>query len=217
MDVEALEARVKALETELNAMKQKVRALDDVEQIKELQRIYGYYLDNRMYAEAIDLFSDDTEEFEISTIGKFKGKEGVRKFLTSMKEGALKKPRNIRGLSLHMILQGVVHLDPDGKTASGRWQCFMCLNLNQDGKAQAVWSHGTFENRYIQEDGKWKFKNLHIYITFQSPFDEGWLKRPMMSTLDERSKRADIPATVDMTYPSDFVIPMHYKHPITGK
>lgn len=216
MDLKELEAQVKTLQD-------KVRHFEDIEKIKELQRVYGYYLDNLMYDEVIDLFSDNTESLEISSLGIFLGKEGVRKFFNNMKMNSLRKPEHVRGLSLHMMLQGVVHLDPGGETARGRWQCFMCLNLMATGEPHAAWGHGAFENEYIKEDGKWKFRRLRVFISFQSPYEDGWLKTPLMGrTVSDQIKSdiADKPFTEGMAYlgyPSGYVIPFHYKHPVTGK
>jgi len=223
MNLTELEAKIKTLEDEARTLRDKVRTLEDVEQIKELQRIYGYYLDNLMYDEVIDLFSDNMESLEISSAGIFLGKEGVRKFFNNMKMNSLKKPEQARGLSLHMMLQGVVHLDPGDKTARGRWQCFMCVNLLTTGEPRAAWGHGTFENEYIKEDGKWKFKRLRVFITFQSPYEDGWLKTPLIGrTVSDKivSDIADKPFTDGMAYlgyPSGYAIPLHYRHPITGK
>jgi hypothetical protein len=208
MGIQELEAKVKSLE-------EKVRKLEDIDQIKELQRIYGYYLDNRMYDEAIDLFSENTEYFEVSSLGVFRGKAGVRKFLTNMKNNSLKKPERARGLSLHMQLQGVVHLNPDGKTAKGRWQCWMVLNQTFNKELHAIWGLGVFENEYIKEDDKWLFKILRVNIRFMAPYEDGWLKTPFSAASGQSI--ADEPATADKTYPSGYDIPLHFKHPITGK
>ena len=51
MKIEELEARLKVLED-------KNRKLEDVEEIKKLQRIYGYYVERGHLDEVADLFSD---------------------------------------------------------------------------------------------------------------------------------------------------------------
>ena len=38
------------------------------------------------------------------------------------------------------------------------------------------WGRGLYENEYIKEDGKWRFKKLHWYITFLTLWENGWLK-----------------------------------------
>ena len=71
MNLEELEAKIKILEEEIKMLK-------DVEEIKKLQKIYGYYLNNQMVDEVIDLFSDDTESVEMN--GVYLGKEGARSY-----------------------------------------------------------------------------------------------------------------------------------------
>jgi hypothetical protein len=50
MTVEELEAEAKALRT-------KIRTLDDIEEIKKLQRAYGFYLEHWMAEDLIDLYA----------------------------------------------------------------------------------------------------------------------------------------------------------------
>ena len=111
MNLNELEAKFMNLEKEITRLK-------DVEEIKKLQRIYGYYLDNQMGDEIVDLFSDDTESVE--TNGVYLGKEGAKRLFKNRYQLAC--PQG--WLGLHMIQQGVVDVDPGGKTAKGRWQVF---------------------------------------------------------------------------------------------
>ena len=59
MNMEQLEARLKTLED-------RISNLDDVEEIKKLQRIYAFYLERGMFEEIIDLFSDNAESIDSS-------------------------------------------------------------------------------------------------------------------------------------------------------
>ena len=52
MTIKELEAKVKVMEKDL-------RILQDMEEIKKLQRAYGYYLEHWMAEEIIPLFSDN--------------------------------------------------------------------------------------------------------------------------------------------------------------
>jgi hypothetical protein len=106
----------------LEELAARVQTLEDTEEIKRLQRIYGYYLDNNMWDEIIDLFSDDTESVEVAEHGVFLGKEGVKKFFWGVMGGGRDEPRSVVGMARVMQLQGVVDIDPGGKTATGRWQ-----------------------------------------------------------------------------------------------
>jgi len=208
MNSAELEAKVKMLEEE-------IRTLKDIEEIKTLQRIYGYYLDNDMNDDVIKLFSDNTESVEVADRGVFLGKEGVRKFFKlALGKGLTKPPPE---LSLHLVMQhqGVVHVAQDGKTAKGRWQGWMVGVKPVAGVNRQIWGHGIYENDYVKEDGKWKFKKLYFYLTFQTPYEDGWLKTPVISRLERDPVKPDKPSTAYFPYPSGYKVPCHWKTPVT--
>ena len=62
-------------EKELMALDKQVTWLEDVQEIENLQKLYGYFFDNQMYAEVLDLFSEKTESVEVTDHGVFLGKK----------------------------------------------------------------------------------------------------------------------------------------------
>ena len=72
-----------------------------------------------------------------------------------------------------MQLQPVIHVAPDGNSAQARWRTFM--QVGHLGK-EARWGEATYENAYVKEDGVWKIRKLHGFITFYVEFDKGWNK-----------------------------------------
>ncbi len=88
-------------------MAARLQAVEDTLQIDKLEKIYGYYLDNGMFKEVIDLFSDNAESVEIGDRGVFKGKDGVRRFFWGYL-GANGKPRPAGDMAFHMQHQGVI-------------------------------------------------------------------------------------------------------------
>ena len=85
MKLEELEIKVKTLEDRL-------RTLEDIEEIQRLMRIYGYYLDNFMGKEIADLFSDDTESVEIN--GVYLGKKGAERIFNGIYGGGTSQGAN---------------------------------------------------------------------------------------------------------------------------
>jgi hypothetical protein len=83
-----------------------------------------------------------------------------------------------------------------------------------EGGLRQTWLHGIYENEYVKEDGKWKIKKLHFNLVFRTPFEEGWLKVPLLGRLDRPD--ADAPAPHFRPYPSGYHLPYHFNHPITG-
>ena len=81
-------------------------------------------------------------------------------------------------------LQGVITVEPGGSTAYGRWygmgmEAKPVVSLHE-GELRQTWIHGIYENTYVKEDGVWKFKKLHFNLVFRTPFEDGWLKVPVV-------------------------------------
>ena len=206
----------------LENLEARIQRLEDIKQIERLQRIYGYYRDYGEWEKVVDLFSDNTESVEVADHGVYKGKEGVRKFYIDLiKGGKDRKPRP-GVLSICMQMQGVITVEPDGKTAKGRWYGYMIearptMSLHE-GELRQLWGHGIYENEYVKEDGKWKIKKLHFFLNFRTPYEDGWLKTPVVGHHGpDPIVKPDAPPTTWYPYPSGYHFQPHYKHPITGK
>jgi hypothetical protein len=166
----SLEARVAALEA-------RVGVVEDVQDIYNLQNAYGYYLDRSLFDDVADLFADDAV-VEINARGVYKGKNVRNLFKGAMGGG-------VNGLSFgrintHMQLQGVVHVDPDGQTAKGRWRSFAMLGTaGRDGRpGSSMWSQGPYEITYRKVNGKWMFQTLRWDPEINADFHAGW-DRPL--------------------------------------
>jgi hypothetical protein len=76
-----------------------------------------------------------------------------------------------------------------------------------------------YEMDYIKEDGVWKILKLRLLMHYaytsgrtpQGPPEtkEGQAQRPRLSP--------DVWAEYDTEYPSGYIYPFHFKHPVTGK
>ena len=153
MNLKELQKKVEMLEEEISILK-------NIEQINVLQRAYGYYMDNLMYDDAADLFTDDGyAEFGPTVLV---GQDKIRNSFRNM----TKKPfEGTKKLFLHMQLQGVVHVDQGGQTAKGRWQ-MLCLSVDYLGKPPGeltpIISHGVYENEYAKDRGHLEDKEINF-------------------------------------------------------
>ena len=75
----ALAARAAALERE-------VTTLEDVNAIKRLQRVYGFYTDKQLWSEAADLFAADGS-IEVGGRGVYVGRDRILEFLRTERPG----------------------------------------------------------------------------------------------------------------------------------
>jgi triacylglycerol lipase len=184
-----------------------LKAEQDVE---NLQRIYGFYVDRAMWDQAADLFADNAT-FESGQQGVYVGKPHIRAFLGTQGPNGL-----VEGwLNDHMQLQPIVDVAPDGKTARVRSR-----ELAMTGKVggQGLWSEGIYENTFLHENGVWKFASLHFYPTFITDYDKGWAKDAQpVPTASTQLPPDRAPTETYAIYPKPHVPPYHYRNPITGK
>jgi len=216
MTIEELEARVKHLENQL-------ARVNDIEEIKKLQRAYGYYLEHWMAEDVIDLFSDSPEVIVIVRVGTFKGKESIKRFFRHGRDEELRITTNPEFLHQVMQLSPIIDVAPDGQTAEGRWYGFGANAFPKPGgKINAGWMDGIYENDYIKENGKWKILKLHWCMTFHADYTGGFVD-PRKAVVENTMLMPDVslvkpdepsPNTV---IPSGYMLPLHFKNPVTDK
>jgi hypothetical protein len=216
MDVKTLETKLEKLEKQVKAQEKELMVLKDTEAIKKLQKAYGYYVEHMMYQEIVDCFSDSPDVILNWLEGQWLGKEGVKKYFAFMQ----KTPPTFQ----HQVMQiaGIVDIDPDGETASGRWYAFGGMFFPQPDGIKRSFVAGIYEMRYIKEDGVWKIFGINWVIPYAVTPAGEWrlpedVNRPYLAG-QWRGPAPDIELDKeDMRYISGYVFPFHYNHPVTGK
>ncbi len=212
MDLKNMETRLKELEKEVSNLK-------DLEAIYRLQKIYGFYLEHWMYEDIIDIFSDSPDTVLDLTYGVFHGKEGVRKYFSGMLEMTQLKD------FLHQMMQlsGVVDVNADGKTASGRWYGFGVVVMPRRNGYFQVLASGIYTCEYIKEEGKWKIFKLMWNPIYNAPnvsiarADKPQVTMSRENSLVTNPPKFDEPRKLNTQYPTGYIVPFHFKHPVTGK
>ena len=204
----------------IDTLEKEVQRLKDVEEIKNLQRAYGYYIENWMAQEIIDLFSDGPDVSLTLAVGTYLGKEGVRKYF--------ERADNANPEFMHQVMQlsSIVTVGPGETTATGRFYGFGAVAMPIGDGVNELFMGGTYEGKYVKEDGVWKFKSLRFDMKYTATPARGWVKPDRKATsasITPEARRgmgqleADIPREVPSRYPSGYILPFHYNHPVTGK
>src|SRR5690606_16355720 len=198
------EDRIAELARRAAVLAHEVQLLEDEHAIENLQRTYGFYIEEGLWTEAASLFADDGT-IEIAGRGVFAGKPRVLEDLRSLGDEFPQYGR----LYDRMQLQPIVHVAPDGRTAKARWRLFA-----QEAKYGefAEWGVGWYENDYVKEDGVWKIANLRLFERMYSPYEEGWGKR----ALPEPSFASDLEPDRPSAYAHAPDPAFHYENPVTG-
>jgi hypothetical protein len=196
-------------EARLAAYRERVERLEDADAIETLQATYGYYFDKGLWDDAADLFAAQGT-FEYGQRGVYVGKERIRRaFLLFGPEGLG------RGyLNNHMLLQPIITVAPDGRTATARWQGMVMLS---EPGANGVWGIGQYENAYVKERGTWKISKLHFYVQAEGDYDLGFSRGPLRMEGPSALFPPDRPPTeVYRAFPSGYTPPFSFVHPVTG-
>jgi triacylglycerol lipase len=191
-------------------LRRRAARLKDEQDLENLQRVYGFYIDRAMWDQAADLFAEDGT-IEVGQQGVYVGRKRVREYL------GLKGPHGlVEGwLNDHMQLQPVVHVDPLGETA---WMRSRELAMTGRVGGQGLWSEGIYENTFVKQNGVWKIKSMHFFPTFITDHDKGWAKDAQPVPVASTQLPPDRPPTQRYEiFPKPHVPPFHYRNPVTGK
>lgn len=198
-------------ETRLGDLLHRARRLRDELEIENLQRIYGYYYERRMWDHVADLFTENGT-IEMDQRGVYTGRERVREFLNLLGEQGLEDGQ----LFDQLQLQTIATVSPDGQTAGARSREWSMIGEYQvDGSG--LWRQGLYENTFVKEDGQWKIRSLHFYPTYITDYDQGWTvdARPAPGVSDTLPPDQPPSETYEI-FPKAHVPAFHYNNPVTG-
>jgi len=190
----------------LEALQKRLERLEDANEVEIVQRTYGYFVDKAMWAEVADLFAE-SGTYEIGGRGVFVGPKRVLEYLRV----GLGPERPVEGrLINHMQFQPIVTVSEDGRTAQLRMKAWV---MSSGG-----WGDVIYENRYVKENGIWKIASIRAPFVMYSSL-EGWAKVTTPNTRPESFLPPPdrMPTEIYLTYPSQYIVPFHYRHPVTGK
>lgn len=149
----ALEARVRALEA-------KVQELCDRAEIQELRFRYHIAVNEKRPDLIPELFAEEGE-IDFAHLGKARGKAAVAAFYRQ----ALSE---LVPFVKQFIHNHVITLNGDTGTGLSYLEAKPVYN----GESFLVAAR--FDDEYVREDGKWKFRKMTLVPYFMVPLKEGW-------------------------------------------
>jgi len=163
----------------------RIARLEDHREICNLQGRYNHYLATGQIVEKLPLmfaFKTPGVKAEMCDSGLWEGPEGVIRLFQHM--GA--KYHMKGALFVHMLLTPVVEVNRDGTSARGMWNSFGTNTfIARTGSLEAMWQLGKYDNTFVKEDGRWKFLEFKWYVVFRTPYQDGWVKTPLVESLHE--------------------------------
>ncbi|MBP1736286.1 MAG: hypothetical protein H6Q60_167 [Oscillospiraceae bacterium] len=146
MSLEALEKRLIESEKQINELSARLRNVEDIQSIHELQRRYINALVCTQWDTCADCFSEHGK-VDVYLHDPVVGRETIRGWF----KNELSKT--------HAGKEGDILVHPEitlnGDTAHGKWLLYMNYMYPRTGQA-LFWVQGFYENEYIRENGEWK-------------------------------------------------------------
>ena len=135
----------------LGEIEKRLRVLEDIEQIKQLQYRYLNCVMFATYEDIGDCFAENsTINFGVPS-HPIKGKGAIEKFF---KEQIAK---------IHVGKEGDFEVHPiisvDGDKATGSWVMYIMYFYPRTGQS-LFWVQGIYDVEYVRENGQWKFSLL---------------------------------------------------------
>jgi ketosteroid isomerase-like protein len=140
----------------LEDLEKRVKAIEDLEEIKKLHQNYINLMDNLQYETVLDLFTEDAT-VEVRNSGIKRG----RKEMSEVYIGILAKGRGANRYEGHMAIEPDITIN--GDTAKGTWLIYMLFS-----RPSVQWVQGKNECEYRKENGKWKISKLKFTRTLAS-------------------------------------------------
>jgi len=182
---------------------------ESVRAIENLQAMYGYYTDKGQWQQAAALFSGNGS-WEFGQSGVYIGNARIERALGLAGPQGLEQGQ----LNNYVLVQPIIHVAADNRTAKARWRNDVLLS--QAGKGR--WGGGVYENEYVNDNGTWKIASLHYYVTFWGDYDAGWAGKSFPMDPPSKEFPPDKPPTVVYeSFPKLQVVPYHYNNPVTNK
>ena len=145
----------------LEGLEQRIRKLEDIEEIKKLKHSYCALCDDHYNADALaELFTEDAI-WDGMERGRNDGREAIREFF---QDAPARLP-----FAIHMVMNPIIEVD--GDRATGVWYLFQPCTYAEGN--QAVWGSARYDEEYVRVNGKWMFQHLTLSSHFWTPFDKG--------------------------------------------
>jgi ketosteroid isomerase-like protein len=131
----------------IEEMEKRLKALEDLEEIKKLMREYVFLVNDHKLDQLVELYSKEEPVAELrEDRGVRRGRKEIAEVYANI---ATSMPIDVG----HLLAQPVITVN--GDTAEGHWLMYGFL---PDKKIQ--WLQTRFDAKYVREDGKWKIKWL---------------------------------------------------------
>ena len=149
------------------SIEERVRMLEDIEEIRQLKSKYVYSVDERDWDGVLNYFAEDAK-VDFGFLGRFEGKKEIEKFYKETLPPMV-------SFCIHMTQDAVITVE--GDRARGKWYMHESATFAGD---RAAWGAMKYEDEFARRNGKWKCIHCLVHFMYLTTYEEGWVKKRMM-------------------------------------
>jgi len=152
---------------ELQELRARVRALEDIEAIRKLKARYWLSVDRKLWDEFGECFTEDAV-MDVPPVTHWQGRKEIVQSLSKVLASFI---------TVHQGHHADIELTSD-TTAKGVWA--MYDNLQDKRLNTKMEGFGFYEDEYVKENGRWKINKLKLtrFFTQNQRIDLGSQSRP---------------------------------------
>jgi uncharacterized protein (TIGR02246 family) len=166
--MEMVDASITGGSDSMKTIEERLRVLEDIEEIRKLKARYAAACDDNYDADAIAALFTEDALWDGGSLGKADGRAAIRKFFSRAAE--------FFPFAIHNVMNPIIEVEGDRATA--QWYLLQPATMAKGN--QAVWLAAVYHDEYVRHDGRWMFKKLSVKPHFLTPYEEGWARKPFV-------------------------------------
>ena len=152
----------------MKTLEERLRVLEDIEEIRKLKARYAAACDDNYDADAIAALFTEDAIWDGGSLGRADGRAAIHKFFSRAAE--------FFPFAIHNVMNPIIEVEGDRATA--QWYLLQPATMAKGN--QAVWLAAVYHDDYVRHDGRWMFKHLRVKSHFLTPYEEGWARKPFV-------------------------------------
>jgi uncharacterized protein (TIGR02246 family) len=152
----------------MKTLEERLRVLEDIEEIRKLKARYAAACDDNYDADAIAALFTEDAIWDGGSLGRADGRAAIHKFFSRATE--------FFPFAIHNVMNPII--DVEGDRATAQWYLLQPATMAKGN--QAVWLAAVYHDDYVRHDGRWMFKHLRVESHFLTPYEEGWARKPFV-------------------------------------
>lgn len=152
----------------MKTIEERLRVLEDIEEIRKLKARYAAACDDNYNADAIAALFTEDAVWDGGALGTADGRTAIHKFFSRATE--------FFPFAIHNVMNPII--DVDGDRATAQWYLLQPATMAKGN--QAVWLAAVYHDEYVRFDGRWMINRLKVTSHFLTPYEEGWVRKPFV-------------------------------------